>query len=185
MERGQRNIKKGCESAIWKTAQAAVRPIRRRVPVAFGELQTSVQAYERGNNGNAVTSVDAPHAGAVEIGSPPHKPDFERLLAWVKLRGLQALSMRAAKKRFPGSGGGYQVPRVGAMFRALIQRSRSQYGGAGRHSPADAAVQVAQAISKSIEARGTKPHWYVRESLPEIKEILNVEMQKAKSRVKG
>ncbi len=184
LERGRKNIQKGCEAAIWKTAQKAVAPIRRRVPVAFGELQSSVEAYQRGRNGNPVTSVDAPHAGAVEIGSPPHTPNFERLLAWVRLRGLQSLGTRGSpRKRGPSAA--YQVPRVGAMFKALVVRSRSRYGGAGRHSPIDAAETVARLISKGIEKHGTKPHWYVRESLEEIRDILEMEMKTAKGHVKG
>ncbi len=177
LERGAKRIRKACDAAVWKTAQSAVRPIRRRVPVAFGELSASVQAFPRGSNGNPVTSVDAPHAGAVEIGSAPHKPNFERLLAWVKLRGLQHLG-GGPRKRGPTAG--YQVPRVGAMFKGLVVGSSAI---AGSHSPVDAAEQVARAISKGIEAHGTKPHWYVRESLGDIREILNEEMKAAKDRI--
>ncbi len=173
LERGQKNIKKGIESAIWKTAQKAVRPIRRRVPVAFGELSASIQAYPRGANGHPVTSVDAPHAGAIEIGSPPHTPNFERLLAWVKLRGLQSLG-GGLKKRGPTAG--YQVPRIGAMFQSQVVNGSS---------PIDAAVQVARAISKGIEKHGTKPHWFVRESLEDIRQILDEEMKAAKAKIKG
>ncbi len=170
IERDLKKLRKNYDGAIWKTAKQSVRPIRKRVPVAFGELRESVQAYERGPNNNPVVSVDAPHAGAVEIGSRPHTPDFEKLLAWVKLRGLQSLS-GGPRKRGPSSG--YQVPRIGAMFRGLEQ-------GGGSFSPADSAVQVARAISKGIEKHGTKPHFYVLNSLPEIRQILDENMKSVK-----
>ncbi len=177
LERGAKKIRKQCDAAVWKTARDAVRPIRKRVPIAFGELSASVQAYQRGANGHAVTSVDAPHAGAVEIGSPPHKPNFERLLAWVKLRGLQHLG-GGPRKRGPTSG--YQVPRIGSMFAAHVQN-----GSGGSFSPSDTAEKVARAISKGIEKHGTKPHWFVRESLPEIRQILDENMKKAKTSSAG
>ncbi len=187
LERGQRNIRKGIDEAIWKTAQKAMAPIRKRVPVAFGELRNSVQAYKRGANGNVVTAVDAPHAAAVEVGSLPHKPDFERLLAWVRLRGLQGLnpSGKSLKKRFPKNSG-FTTPRqalkISSLLKSLEVRGKR---GVGRHSPADAAVQVARAISDSIEKRGTPPHWFVRDSLHEIRTILDSEIKLAKSKIKG
>lgn len=180
LERGQRNIRKAVDKAIWSTAQKAVPVIRKRVPVAFGELKSSVQAYPRGLSGNPVTSVDAPHAGAVEIGSLPHKPNFERLLAWVRLRGMQGLnpSGKSLKKRFPKALGfttPRHAPRISSLLKSLEVRGKR---GVGRHSPVDAAVQVARAISAGIEKHGTRPVWYVRESLPEIRGILNAEIQK-------
>lgn len=178
LERGQRQILKGIDRAIWSTAQKAVRPIKKRTPKAFGELQNSVQAYARGSNGHPVTSVDAPHAGAVEIGSPPHKPNFERLLAWVKLRGMQGRNRGGLRRRFPKALGPttpFQARRVASIFKSLEVRGRA---GVGRHLPIDAPTQVAQAISKGIEAHGTRPHWYVRESLPDIRDILATEVRK-------
>ncbi len=175
LQRGLKSIRANCDKSVWKTAQDAVRPIRKRVPVAFGELSSSIQAFPRGKNGNPVTSVDAPHAGSVEAGSRPHTPNWENLLAWVKLRGLQHLG-GGPKKRGPTSG--YQVPRIGAMFASHVQ-------GGGSFSPIDAAEQVARAISKGIEKHGTRPHWFVRESLPEIRQILDTNMKAAKATVKG
>ncbi len=179
LERGQRQIRKDVDKAIWSTAKKAERPIRRRAPKAFGELANSVQAYQRGSNGNPVTSVDAPHAGAVEIGSPPHKPDFERLLAWVKLRGLQGRGVgfsrrtgRGLRKRFPKAWGPttpFHARNVGSQLKALA--AQNIHGDR-------AAIKVAQAISKGIELHGTRPHWFVRESLGDIREILNSEIHK-------
>lgn len=186
LERGAKNIRKEFDKAIWKTAQKAVVPIRKRVPVAFGELRASIHA-ERGKKNHPVTSVAAPHAAAVEIGSRPHKPDFKRLLAWVKLRGFQALNTKSntLKKRISktlGFTSAYQVPRIGKLIKKMEVRGKK---GIGRHLPIDAAEQVAMAISRGIEQHGTRPFWFVRNSLPEIHTILKTEMEAAKTKIKG
>lgn len=180
LERGQKDIRKAVSGAIWNTAKAAMKPIKRRVPVAFGELRESVQAYPRGLNGNPVTSVDAPHAGAVEVGSLPHTPNFERLLDWVRLRGIQGQIKGGLRKKFPKSLGPttpFHARGIGAMLNSF------KIGVDIRQSPmtssAEAAlVQVATAIAKGIEKHGTRPHWFVRESLPEIQGILQTEIKK-------
>lgn len=66
------------------------------------------------------------------------------------------------------------------MFKdAIVKGVR---GGAGRHMPTDTPEQITKAISKGIEAHGTRPHWFVRESLPEIKTILGQEIRKGLDR---
>lgn len=179
LERGQRDIKRKVTKAIRTTARKAVKPIRSRVPKAFGELSESIQDYTHGADGNPITAVTAPHASDVEIGTPPHKPDFEKLLAWVRLRGLQGLTkrgrLRKSFRKDQGPTTPYQARRISSMFRSLVVRGGK---GAGRHSPADAAVQIAQAISRKIEKFGTKPHWYVQNSLPDIAIILDSEVRK-------
>ncbi len=177
LERNQKNIIKAVDKAKWNTAQKAVRPIKKRVPVAFGELRDSVQAFERGDSGNPTTSVTAPHAGSVEIGSPPHTPNFERLVAWVKLRGMQ--DMRGGPRKL-GPTGALKIASVRKMFGSHVIA-----GAGGKFSPVDAPEQIARAISKGIEKHGTKPHWYVRESLPEIQVILGEEIRKGLSKVGG
>lgn len=168
------------DKALRSAARKSVNPIRKRAPKAFGELQNSVQDYTKGSNGNPVVAVDAPHAAAVEIGSPPHKPDFEKLLAWVRLRGLQGLnrSGKTIRKRFPrelGPTTPHQAPRVASLLKKLEVRGKR---GVGRHSPSDAAVQVARAISNAIEKKGTRPHFFVRESMTEIAQIALEELKR-------
>ena len=175
-------IKEELFRAIQKTAEAAVAPIKERVPVAFGELRDSVAPMDIGSEPK--TCVDAPHAGAVEQGSLPHKPDWERLLAWVKLRGMQGLTRggrirtRFAKSEGPTTPG--QAQRIAAMLKSYETRGGK---GVGRHSPANAPEEVARRISKSIEEHGTPPHWYVRESLEDIRAILAAEVRKSFGRV--
>lgn len=162
--------------AIQKTAVEAIEPIRRRVPKAFFNLADSIHAESHPPR----TVVDAPHAAAVEVGSRPHTPDFEALVAWVKLRGAQGLTKQGRdRRRFPRWAGpttAYQATRVRNLLKAEIQR------GPNPHSPIDAPEQVARAIAKGIEEHGTRPHWYVKESLPNIRRILH---RNVRSRIRG
>lgn len=148
--------------AAWKaTADESVPIIRRRAPRAFGDLSNSVHVVP------GKTVVDAPHAAAVEIGSLPHEPDMEKLIAWVKLRGLQGLHQRG-RLRSLGPTTPYQAMRVAEMLRREVMR-----GPGGEFSPIDSPEKVAAAIAAAIRARGTKPHWFVRSSLPDIHIVLD------------
>lgn len=171
-----RGIERRVKKALEKTAVEAVPMIRKRTPKAFGDLQGSIHAETLAEG--ARTVVDAPHAGAVEIGSPPHMPNMDRLLAWVKLRGAQGLTERGRlRTRYPRMALGLTTPRqarrVAKALKALEVRAarankRKKRDAYGRYLPTDAAVQVAKAIADAIQKRGTRPYWYVRSSLTEI-----------------
>lgn len=182
IDRDMKRLQKRIDKGIEKTAERGVKPIQDRAPKAFGELAESVQNYSNGSSGNPVIAVDAPHAADVEIGSAPHTPDFEKLLAWVKLRGLQGLSSQGREKskkwlaRGQGPTTARQARRVAKMLKTLEVRGGR---GAGRHSPVGAPEAVARAISKGIEKHGTQPHWFVRNSLGDIETILDEEMKRA------
>lgn len=180
-----KRLKAATEAAIRKTARDAIPIITPRVPKAFGELVDSLEA--RNPNSESVvaqTVASAPHAAPVETGSRPHTPDFEALLSWVKLRGLQGLTRkgnirtRFAKTEGPTTPG--QAMGVALALRELEVRGNRRNG---RHSPIDAPEQVARRISEAIQKGGTKPHWFVRDSLPEIEAKLGENIQSALSRV--
>lgn len=191
------------EAAIKRTAEEAVAPIQEQVPVAFGELRDSIHAAA-----GPRTISDAPHAGAVEIGSLPHKPDLAALIRWVKLRGMQGLHMSAKQQRGHGPTTRYQATRIKSLLRELEVGARrsikdkplsmralgkaakneslaklleSKRGRAanGRYLPTDAAERVARAIASHIEKHGTRPHWFMRDSLPAIRKILHTEVSRA------
>jgi hypothetical protein len=182
LRRDERAMRRAIKAAISRTSKRAVEPIQSRVPVAFGELRDSVEAQPNGATPKA--GVYAPHAGAVEKGSMPHTPNFEKLVAWVKLRGFQGLSGRGRiRKRFSRSEGpttAHQARRVASAIKSHEIRGKR---GVGRHLPIDAAEQVARAISRGIEKNGTRPHWYVRSSLPDIHKILDTEIKQGFARV--
>ncbi len=160
-------IRKNAEKAIASTAKASVKIVQNRTPKAFGELKESVHSEPD------KVVIDAPHAAAVEVGSAPHTPNFEKLLAWVKLRGMQGLSRPGSLKRM-GHTTLTQATKIQAMLAAETKR-----GPGGMFSPVDSAVSVARAISKGIEKEGTKPHFFVRSSLPEIGETLLKKLEAA------
>lgn len=155
IERDLKQLQDRVGTALQKTASDSVAPIQYRAPKAFGDLRGSVHSTS-----NKVV-VDAPHAAAVEIGSRPHTPDFEEILKWVKLRGMQALNPR---KRTEGPTTARQAARVGALLAAEVRN---------QSSPIESPEVVARAIVNGIKLHGTPPHWFVRSSLPDIEKILN------------
>lgn len=153
-------LQKSINEAVEKTIDDAVPAIRTRAPKAFGDLSESVHKEP----GKVV--VDAPHAGAVEKGSPPHQPDLEKLVAWVKLRGMQGLNRRFLRNPLSTKHG--QTTRDQATKIKHLLRAQVQSGAGGKFSPADAPTQVALAIAKGIEQHGTPPHFFVRDSIPVV-----------------
>lgn len=182
LARDMNRLRNEVEDALSRTAIRAIAPIRKRVPKAFGELKDSIHADDVGTP-SPKTVADAPHAAAVEVGSRPHKPDWERLLAWVKLRGMQGLTRGGRlRKRFNRSEGPTTPQQARSVASAIKNHEVRGKRGVGRHTPIDAPEQVARAISKAIEVHGTKPHWYVAESLPDVEKILHDEVKRALTR---
>lgn len=169
IEKRVAKLQKRLEGAIEKTVDAGVSVVRAEAPKAFGDLRNSVHA-EHGKIPKIV--VDAPHAGAVEQGSAPHTPDLERLIAWVKLRGMQGLRNIRSDKH--GTTTQTQARSVKQFLANEVQT-----GPGGKFSPIDAPRKVAEAIAKTIEEEGTKPNWFVRNSLPGIANRLNKNVRKA------
>lgn len=173
----EKRIEGAIRRAIQDTAVRAVRPIRERAPKAFGELRESVMPMDIGSN--PTTGVYAPHAGAVEIGSPPHIPDWDELLAWVKLRGLQGLTRGGRlRRRFSRSEGPTTPRQARSIARQLKSMEVRGRRGVGRHLPIVAPETVARNISRAIQKNGTPPHHFVRDSLQDIRNILDYEMKK-------
>lgn len=115
---------------LQRTAKDAVPIIKENAPKAFFFLEDSV------HDEDMKTVVDAPHAAAVEVGSRPHTPPLDPLVAWVVLKITQM-----------GSG--------------------------------EEARRIARAIQIKISKVGTRPHWFVRSSLPAIRLALDGQMYRA------
>lgn len=154
-----------------KAATATARIIRsERVPVAFGELRDGIRPELTAKGARIVS--DAPHAEPVEVGSRPHWPPLDPLIAWVKLRASQGLLTPRQRVRLPGTTTIRHAESVAEQMRKL------EHGGA---LPVDAPVQIARAIQRAIAARGTKPHWYMRDSLPIAMRELDAAIKEALS----
>ncbi len=195
---------------MYVSARRGVAIVRSRTPRAFGELQESTQAYRTGIDGGPVISVDAPHAADVERGSPPHKPNMDKLIAWVRLRGMQGLTKGGGlRSRFAKSDGlttranarsiarGIRSAQMRARSARVMSYSRKAYTAlvrannvapdrhrvaSGRYTPTDVIKRIAGAIAASIEKHGTRPHWYVRDSLPELEADLAARVSRAVGR---
>lgn len=128
-----------------------------KAPVAFGELRDGLVSEDR-IDGAAIVAT-APHSAAVEQGSRPHMPPLAPILAWVRLRGFQGLNAAPGAKGAP------------AVIAGRIARR-----GNGTSTPVDAAEKVARAIQHAIAKRGTRPHWFMRDSLPEVYGLLDAYM---------
>lgn len=156
--------------AVQRTAELGVHVVQQNVPVAFKELQNSVHAESLGTSGARVVA-DAPHAAAVEVGSRPHWPPLEPILAWVRLRGMQGLKSPKQIARLAGTTTARHAQSVAQQIRAMQRPNGS--------TPADAALQIAQAIRAAIGKNGTRPHFYMQQSLPAIEEILHQQIAEA------
>ena len=166
-----RKLERRAHRGMEQTARDGVAVVKSEAPKAFGDLRGSTHVEKMGRNVKIV--VDAPHAGAVEGGSAPHTPDIERLTAWVRLRGMQGLRGVGSSRTTGMTTGGH------AMSVKEELASRVQNGAGGQFSPIDAPRQVAEAIAKSIQVNGTRPYFFVRNSLPRIEEQLGRNMRAA------
>lgn len=166
------------QGAIRETARDGAAYVRRHVPVAFGPLRDSIHA----TTGESPAIVaDSPHAAPAETGSRPHTPPLAPLVAWVKLRGMQGISGRDGKgpsSRLPGTTTRGHASSVAGQLAA--DASATGYADiSGGASSISAPERVARAIQAGIRKHGTKPHWYMRDSVPEVRKILARNMEKA------
>lgn len=162
--------------------------VMRNMPVAFGELRSSVKSH------NGTVTVDAPYAAAVERGSRPHWMPLEPLIKWVKLRGFQGLASEKSLGRMPGSS-----TRAHAMsVSGELESHRRGSGGIGPatafssfsvgsdgQGESSAAVDVAKRIQLAIALGGTKPTWFMRDSIPTARGFLAVEIKAALAKRAG
>jgi hypothetical protein len=169
--RHQRDRERRLRAAADAAARAGVSLVKRRVPVAFGELRESVHAETREHD--AAVVVDAPHAAPVETGSRPHTPPLAPLVAWVRLRGAQGLLSHRQIDRLPGTSTAGHARSIASALAAMERDGALDVG---------APVRIARAIQQAIAKHGTKPHWYARGSLPAIRQVLEAAIKNALSK---
>ena len=158
-ERHMRERERRIFAALRHTANTAARIIRANTPAVTHELRDSVHVEPLGRG--LRVAIDAPYAAAVEFGSRPHWVPLDALIAWVKAKGAMGLSRTG------------RVRKGAAIAGQLAEHVRSR---AGPHTPVDAPKQIARAIQAVIAREGTKPHWYVKKSMPEVETVLDREM---------
>ena len=75
------------------------------------------------------------------------------------------------------------VPRVTAHETRLAMGSTGRAMEKGEALAVDAPMRIARAIQAKLAKVGSRPHWYARESLPEIMTILDHEIRRALARM--
>jgi hypothetical protein len=155
-------------SAVRRVAGAGVKVAEKNAPEAFGNLRLSGDLVD-GSNG-PVIRFSAPHAAALEVGSRPHTPPLAPLVAWVKLRGMQGLTAKG------------RLTRKKTVGRYIQGRIREESRKPRKATDLAAVMAVARSIQMAIARRGTKPTWYLRRALEEIRPMLAARVTEA---VKG
>lgn len=153
------------QRAVRKAVREGVRIVRKNSPKAFNELRESTHA-----EGNSIVT-DAPHAAAVEKGSRPHYVPLDQLIKWVKLRNLQGKRPGRLRKSESGKIG------TTTLRQALTVRGQIKRNTRSGMSEEEAIVSVAKAIQSAILKAGTVPHFFAKNSLPELGRQLLLELQ--------
>jgi hypothetical protein len=153
---------------VRSTAKRAKRLLKQSVPVAFGELRESIG--DEKIHWGARNVIDAPYAAAVELGARPHWIPIEPLLAWVKLRAAQGLLRPSRIGRLPGSTTRAHAINIAGQLRAMEKDGALDVG---------APMRIARAIQHKLARTGTPPHWFARDALPDIMEMLDIRIRAA------
>ncbi len=170
LRKNLRKKERQIERARKRAAARGAAYVRTHIPVAFGELRAAVKVID----GRIV--VDARHAAAVERGSRPHWMPLEPLIKWVKLRGFQGLASSKSLGRMPGTTTSAHATRAAGDFER--HRRGGDIGAETSFTSLDAAYDIAKGIQLAIALKGTKPHWYMRDSVPVVRGFLREEIRK-------
>ena len=141
--------------AIVEAAHLGAEIIARAAPVDLGSLKSSIHVESLPTGARIV--IDAPHAAAVEFGSRPHTPPLAPLIAWVKRH-------RAA---------------FGIAGRGTKRDTR------GRFTASPEVIAAARAIQRKISIYGTKPRYFVRNSIPALVRAIGWAIAKRNARRMG
>lgn len=88
--------------AVHETAAEGADVAIQTVPVAFGELVSSIRDIPRERG--ATIRADAPHAKAVEVGSRPHWAPIAPLKKWCELKGMGPGAAYAVQRKIARDG---------------------------------------------------------------------------------
>lgn len=163
-------------TAVRKTARQTRNWVARNMPRAFGELADSLDVQDSAT-GSAIIA-DAPHAAAVENGSRPHRPPLDPLIAWVRLRGLQGLTVHGHVRtdRWIQKRRNAPAKSVAQEIRTRLGRHGAAQWRANAGTPAGeddpVTLDIARRIQHAISVNGTKPHKYMMAGIPIAREEL-------------
>jgi hypothetical protein len=131
------------------------------VPADTGGLKSSIKAVGIRESRSEIIA-DAPHAGIIEAGARPHLTPLQPLIDWVN-RHKSSFGLRRPRGGRPGIGAG-----------ANERESRRRERQASKYAEYDREVlQIAAGIRAKIAREGSKPRWWMKKHLPELRRILS------------
>jgi hypothetical protein len=154
------------EAAMLGTEAVVVPAIKASVHRYTGALIASAHTVKT-PGGGAEIRVDAPHAGVIEGGARPHMPPLQPLLDWVRVN-LAFFDLKAPKQ------GRVMIGPV----RTAAQQLRRDFSALRQNLFEQAVNDIANAIRWKIYKHGSPPHWFMRNSLPKLREILKATVEK-------
>jgi hypothetical protein len=160
MQQDIRTLEKRSIKAARRTADMGRLIAYGEAPVAFGEIRDGLVSKDIPTGGRIRST--APYSAAVEVGSRPHVPPLAPLIAWVRLRGMQGLAVKAS--------GGVADGAAGHVADQIAAR------GDGTSTPVDAAKTVAILIQQKIKRYGTPPTWFMKNTWLQLPELLDAYM---------
>lgn len=172
-----------------RTVHAEIQQAQPYPAIDRGELLASVDTSMVPDG--AIVSVDAPHAGVMEMGARPFRPPLAPILEWVKRKGLHAGTVNMATR---GRQGPLQRGEAGVIRRIRRLRAISRSARAGLNPTSHvarairkkfaqsvqdaAAMPIARAIVRSIEKKGIAPRHYFAKAVHRAAPMIRAEIDR-------
>ncbi len=131
--------------------------------------------------------VAAPHGAFLEVGTRPHMPPIEPLVEWAK-RKFSPNRRKRGGKRKPARKKGFGERIAKWAKKNLLVNLSGMYGKGAGKSPGrilkpeltdKQARAIAWRVALSIKKRGTKPRFYMRKTVHELKPRILPEFRRA------
>lgn len=153
--------------------------------VDTGELRNSCEWDHK----TMQLGVTAPHGAFMEVGTRPHMPPIEPLVEWAKRKFSPNRRKRQAGKKGARRKKGFGERLMKWAKKNLTVNFSGMYGSAGKKSPRarikkpeltdKQARAIAWRVAMSIKEKGTKPRFYMRETVFNLKPLVLPEIRKA------
>jgi hypothetical protein len=178
----QDRMQKATLKGVLAGARAAVPMLRRKTPKDRGHAQAAWH-WRRGPGSPGPVAVvynDNPIIGVLELGARPHAVSEEGRLAifeWVlrHFRGIETGSTRTYKNLLAVSGR--------SMLGSSKEAKKLVVAGSGDIRGTKLAWDITRAICEKIRRFGSKPHYFVRDSLSLMSEMVRGEVERCLAEV--
>ncbi len=168
IERGEIEVRRAVAAGALAGAHRGRALIVKRTPVDMGPLKASWKVRPGATEFAGLETIlaqlinDAPYIALVEIGTRPHKVNPEAWLAiyeWVR-------------RHFRGG-------ELGGTGRMRRQQRTPESDSRPWHGPDPVISQITNAIVWRIRRKGSKPRWFIRDSIDELRAVMGYEVERA------